>query len=90
MEIRVSQVYPHEGHKRKGGDEHPNQQTLLAEVKEYYMPAGLSVHRPEDLIGSQHWDLPVVNPRVPLCSGATGVLTKEGAVAIHEGSQQRE
>jgi hypothetical protein len=51
---------------------------------------GLGVHGLEELIDAQHWYFPPINPRVPLCSGATSVLTKGGAVAVHEGFQQKE
>jgi len=53
IEIRVSQVNPDEGHKRKNGNEHPPQQTLLAVMKDNYVLARLSVHRPEELTGTQ-------------------------------------
>jgi hypothetical protein len=90
IEVRVSQVHPQKRYKRKRGNEHPSQQALLAVIKGNYVLAGLSVHGPEDLIGAQHRYFPAINPRVPLCSGATSVLTKGGAVAVHEGSQQKE
>lgn len=90
IETRVSQVHPQKRYKRKSGDQHPSQQTLLVVIKDNYVLTGLSVHGPEELIGAQHRHFPPINLRVPLCSGATSVLTKGGAVAVHEGSQQKE
>ena len=72
IEIRVSQINPQKRHKRKSGDEHPSQQTPLAEIKEYNVLTGLSVHGPEELIGSQHRYFPAINPRVPI-----GIITVE-------------
>lgn len=66
IEVRVWHGNAQKCQKRKSGDEHPSQQTLMAGIKEYNVLTRPSVHSPEELIGSQRRDLLAVDQSVPV------------------------